>query len=108
MLEVKIEFKNTQQLYGHYLPFVTNGAVFFIHPQPVELGDMIKASVMLPDDIEPTVFEGAIVWVNPMGAQGGRPVGFGVALPPEQIKLRSEIEKLLGVKLNGTEVTSTM
>lgn len=108
MLEVSIEFKNIQQVYGSYLPFVTNGAIFFINQQRVDLGQPIKASVMLPDDLEPTVFEGAVVWINPMGAQGGRPAGFGVSLPAEQIKLRSEIEKLLGPKLGGTEVTSTM
>jgi len=108
MIEVSIEFKNTQQLYGNYLPFVTNGAVFFISEEVVELGQTISASVMLPDDLEPTEFEGPVVWINPNGAQGGRPVGFAVALSEEQIKLRSEIETQLGIKLNGTEVTSTM
>jgi len=108
MIEVSIEFKNTQQLYGNYLPFVTSGAVFFLCEDPVELGQAIKASVMLPDDLEATEFEGPVVWVNPNGAQGGRPIGFAVALGEEQIKLRTEIENLLGLKLNGTEVTSTM
>lgn len=108
MIEVNIEFKNIQQLYGSYMPFVNNGGIFFISDEKVELGQVIKASVMLPDDLEPTEFEGPIVWVNPVGAQGGRPVGFGVGMNPEQLKLRTEIEKVLGAKLSGADVTSTM
>ena len=108
MVEVGIEFRNTQQLYGSYLPFVNNGALFFISQETVELGQVVKASVQLPDDLEPTIFDGQVVWINPLGAQGGRPVGFAVSLNPELIKLRSEIEKTLGHLLSGSDVTSTM
>lgn len=108
MIEISIEYKNIQQLYGSYMPFVNNGGIFFMSPEKVEIGQPIKASVMLPDDLEPTEFEGVVVWINPLGAQGGRPVGFGVSMPPEQLKLRTEIEKILGAKLNGADVTSTM
>lgn len=108
MVSISIEFKNVQQLYGSYMPFVTHGGLFFISQDKVELGDTVQVSVMLPDDLEPTSFEGEVIWLNPLGAQGGRPVGFGVSLNEEQIKLRTEIEKLLGAKLSGADVTSTM
>lgn len=108
MVSISIEFKNVQQLYGSYMPFVNHGGLFFISQERVELGQMIQVSVMLPDDLEPTEFEGSVIWINPLGAQGGRPVGFGVSLNENQIKLRSEIEKLLGAKLSGADVTSTM
>ncbi len=108
MIEVGIEFRNTQQLYGSYMPFVNNGALFFISQVSVELGQKIRVSVQLPDDLEPTVFDGAVVWINPIGSHGGRPIGFGVSLGADQIILRNEIEKTLGHLLSGADVTSTM
>lgn len=108
MISISIEFKNIQQLYGSYMPYVNHGGLFFISQEKVELGQQVKVSVMLPDDLEPSVFEGPVIWINPLGAQGGRPVGFGVAFSEAQIKLRTEIERLLGPKLSGGDVTSTM
>jgi len=108
MVEVGIEFRNTQQLYGSYMPFIKNGALFFISQKSVEIGQSITASVQLPDDLEPTIFTGTVVWINPMGSHGGRPIGFGVAFADDQIKLRTEIEKTLGHLLSGADVTSTM
>lgn len=108
MIEVGIEFRNIQQLYGSYMPFVNNGALFFMSQERVQLGNTVKVSVQLPDDLESTTFDGTVVWINPLGAQGGRPVGFGVSLGQEQIQLRTEIEKALGHLLSGADVTSTM
>lgn len=108
MIEVGTEFRNIQQLYGSYMPFVNNGALFFISQERVELGQTIKVSVQLPDDLESTIFDGRVVWVNPIGSHGGRPVGFGISLGADQIRLRTEIEKTLGHLLSGADVTSTM
>ncbi|MDP2561686.1 PilZ domain-containing protein [Psychrobium sp. 1_MG-2023] len=108
MLELSVEFSNTQQLYRNYMPFVSNGGLFLITHVKVDLGDTVKVSVTLPDDLEATTFEAKVVWVNPVGAQGGRPAGVGVALSEAQIQLRTEIEKLLNRKLNSVEVTSTI
>lgn len=63
---------------------------------------------MLPDDLEATVFEAKVVWINPKGAHGGRPAGIGIGFNESHIKIRTEIEKLLNRKLNSTDNTSTM
>lgn len=108
MIELNAEYSNTQQLYRNYMPFVSHGGLFFPSRENVALGATVKVSVLLPDDLEPSVFEAKVVWVNPVGVPGGRPVGIGIAFNDSHIKIRSEIEKLLNRKLNSTEATSTM
>ncbi len=108
MIELSAEYTNNQQLYRNYMPFVTNGGLFFPTVETAAIGETVSASLLLPDDLEPVIFEAKVVWLNPKGAHGGRPAGIGVRFNESHIKIRSEIEKLLNRKLNSTETTSTM
>jgi len=108
MLQLKAEYNNVQQLYRNYMPFINNGGLFFPTSDKAVLGEEVKVSLLLPDDLEPTDFQAKVVWLNPRGAQGGRPVGIGISLDSSLIKLRSEIEKLLNRKLNSHDTTSTI
>jgi len=108
MLELSAEYYNVQQLYRNYMPFISNGGLFFSSKEQGTLGETVSVSLMLPDDIEPTVFEAKVVWINPTGCHGGRPAGMGIGFNDSHIKIRCEIEKLLNRKLNSTDTTSTM
>ena len=108
MLELIVEFEDTNQLYRSYMPFVHHGAVFIATRVEFNIGDKVSVVLTLPDDLEPTVFESKVVWINPMGVQGARPIGVGVQLPTDDIKIKSVIETVLSRKLNSVEMTSTM
>lgn len=108
MLELSAEYSNTQQLYRNYMPFVTNGGLFFPSFEKATIGETASVSLLLPDDIEAAVFEAKVIWINPKGAHGGRPAGIGIGFNDSHIKIRSEIEKLLNRKLNSTDTTATM
>lgn len=108
MLELSAEFEDTNQLYRAYMPFVNHGGLFIATSLEANLGDQTKVSLLLPDDLEPTEFEATVVWCNPVGVQGVRPVGVGVQLPADNIKIKTLIETVLSTKLNGTDITATM
>jgi len=108
MLELVAEYTNVQQLYRNYMPFVTDGGLFFASAAQAELGESVNITLTLPDDLEPTLFTAKVVWLNPTGCHGGRQPGIGVGFNDSHIKVRSEIEKLLNRKLNSTDSTSTM
>lgn len=108
MLELVAEFDNVNQLYRAYMPFVNHGGIFITTHIEAELGAKVKVSLTLPDDLEATQFESVVVWLNPVGVQGGRPIGLGVQLPTDNIKIKAVIETSLSRKLNGVEMTATM
>ena len=108
MLELTVEYENINQLYRAYMPFVNSGGVFIPTSSAANLGDKVRVSLMLPDDLEATVFDALVVWRNPVGVQGARPIGLGVQLPPDNIKIKTLIETSLCRKLNGIEMTATM
>ena len=108
MLELAAEFENQNQLYRAYMPFVTHGGLFITSRLEANIGDPVKVAITLPDDLEPTHFESKVVWLNPVGVQGGRPTGIGISLPSDNIKMKTLIEQALNTKLNGVEITATM
>lgn len=108
MLELVAEFENINQLYRAYMPFVNHGGLFIATNIEAELGDKVKISLTLPDDLEATEFESVVVWLNPVGVQGARPIGLGVQLPSDNIKIKTVIETSLSRKLNSIEMTATM
>jgi len=108
MLALNAEYNNIQQLYRNYMPFINDGGLFFPTLEKASLGETVKVSLLLPDDLEPSLFEAKVVWLNPRGAQGGRPAGIGIGFNASLIKTRGEIEKLLNRKLNSHDTTSTL
>jgi len=108
MLELVAEFENVNQLYRAYMPFVSHGGVFISTRVEINIGEPVKVALTLPDDLEPTIFESKVVWLNPAGVQGARPIGVGVSLPSDNIKIKTLIEQVLNTKLNAVEITATM
>lgn len=110
MLELNVEYENVNQLYRAYMPFVNYGGIFIATNADATLGETVKVTLLLPDDLEVSEFEAIVVWRNPVGVQGGRPIGLGVQLPlpPNNVSIKTIIETSLNRKLNGIEMTSTM
>ena len=75
---------------------------------PLSLGEEMLVQYQLPEDNNFYQFSGKVVWSNPVGASGGRPVGVGVKIESDEQVHRQRIEKLLASELNSEDLTCTM
>lgn len=108
MVNLETEFKNLGQLYRAYMPFIKNGGLFFSSTQEFALGETVSVRFRLPDNDEWHSYEGLVVWCNPLGSQGGRPPGVGVAFQDTKRPYKDIIERLLAAMLGSNQLTSTM
>lgn len=106
--QLQARFDNLHQLYRAYMPFITHGGLFIASNDTFTLGAKVKVSCILPDSDITTEFDGVVVWLNPLGAQGGRPVGAGIQISENDKQIRAMIETQLSSKLASVELTSTM
>lgn len=107
-------FVNEQTLYAAYMPFIQGGGLF-IRVKPSEemtlqLGDTVALEITLPNDTSIYKTSGRVVWITPVGAQGGRPAGYGVALLGEEgTTLKNKIVKQISALLKAASLpTDTM
>ncbi|RYV01294.1 pilus assembly protein PilZ [Shewanella sp. OPT22] len=108
MERVSIEFDNLHQLYRAYMPFISPAGLFINMTKPLMLGETLFVHYQLPQDNNDYQFTGTVVWSNPQGASGGRPVGVGVKIESDDQIHRQRIEKLLASELNSGDLTCTM
>ena len=90
------------------MPFISPAGVFINMAKPLALGEGILVQYQLPQDNNFYQFSGTVVWSNPQGASGGRPVGVGVKIESDDQIHRQRIEKLLASELNSDDLTCTM
>ena len=105
-----VAFRDDQELFRAYMPFVKNGGLFTTTHNRVPLGQPVFMVVTLPDSSEKLPVSGKVVWLTPVGAQGNRPAGIGVQFDdtPEAHQARNRIESLLAGKLQSEKATYTM
>lgn len=108
MAVLDAQFDTSAQLHRAYMPFIRHGALFFVTSKEHQLGDIVSAQYRLPNDHELYRFEGLVVWQNPLGSQGGRPPGVGLAFQTENNLHKERIEKELVGELMSDQLTSTM
>ncbi len=108
MERVSIRFDNLHQLYRAYMPFISPAGLFVNMSRPVNLGEEMLVQYQLPEDNNFYQFAGKVVWSNPAGASGGRPVGVGVKIGSDERLHRRRIEKLLAGELDSDDLTCTM
>ena len=108
MERVSIRFDNLHQLYRAYMPFISPSGLFINMSKPLSLGEQMLVQYQLPEDNNFYQFSGKVVWSNPVGASGGRPVGVGVKIESDEQVHRQRIEKLLASELNSEDLTCTM
>ncbi|MBY5991565.1 PilZ domain-containing protein [Ferrimonas balearica] len=108
MVNLEAQFDTLAQLYRAYMPFVRHGGLFFVSSREYQMGDTIEARYRLPESEQWYEFSGQVVWINPLGSQGGRPPGVGLAFGEEQNPHKPRIEQLLADQLGSNQLTSTM
>ena len=105
-----VAFRDDQELYSAYMPFVKNGGVFVPTPKRYFVGDEVFVLLTLPDSSERLPVAGKVVWVTPLGAQGNRQAGIGVQLADgaDGEAIRGRIETLLAGTAGSDKPTHTM
>ncbi|SHG89115.1 type IV pilus assembly protein PilZ [Ferrimonas marina] len=105
---LQTEFETSAQLYRAYMPFIRYGGLFFMTTSEHQLGERLTARFRLPESAHWHEFEGQVVWINPLGSQGGRPPGVGLAFLQQDNPFKPAIETLLAGELGSDQLTSTM
>lgn len=106
---VTLDFITVNDLYVAYMPFVSGGGVFIPTQQPFEIGEEVGLDLRLLEDQERHQLDAIVMWLTPVGAQGGKPAGIGVKFDSETgTILRNKIETHLAGKLTSHNLTNTM
>lgn len=108
MTNLVVKFDSLQQLYRAYMPFIKPIGLFISCSESFPLGQEIKVSYQLPDGTQNHSFTGSVIWINPLGASGGRPAGIGVKILSEPDFHKHQIEQLLSRQLASGDLTYTM
>ncbi len=106
MLTLNISDEET--LFDSYLSFLKRGGLFIKTNKSYQLGAEVFLKLsLLKGGIIPVACN--VAWINPKGAQGGRPPGIGVHFSDkDEGKARGQIEQILAGKLNRDKRTYTM
>lgn len=105
---MSLSIKDTTSLYESYMPFIKGGGVFVPTHKSYRLGDEVFIRLTLMDEPDKLPVAGKIVWVAPVGVQGGRAVGVGVQLNDPTDNVRTRIETYLAGALESDRETSTL
>ena len=102
-------FRDEDELYQAFMPFVDNGGLFVRTNQDYSLGTEVALSVRLLNEADIFRVEGRVVWVTPKGAQGNKPTGVGVQFADEDGRILSrKIETYLAGLLKSSKLTDTL
>jgi len=107
---IELQLNDKPSLYAAYMPFIKQGGLFIRTKQSYVVGDALSLTVRILEDPQPFSFTAKVVWITPMGAQGGLREGVGVQFPetPEAETLRKKIETSLAGALQADRRTDTM
>lgn len=106
---LKHTFDSTKALCESYMPFITHAALFIPSREAFEMGEAVTVDIQLMDEPDRIEYKGAVVWITPLGAQGGKPQGIGVQFnEDDSAALRNRIETYLAGMLNSPLPTHTM
>ncbi len=107
---IQLVFRDKPALYAAYLPFLSEGGIFVPTTRPLRLGDVLTLLLTLPDELQPRRLRGAVAWITPPRAPGGRTQGVGIAFPAddEGRTLRIRIEEILGTLIASSKPTQTL
>lgn len=106
---LSLNIKDKSALYAAYMPYVKGGGIFIPSNKPYRLGDEVFLLLTLMDNKEKIPVAGHVVWVTPVGAQGGRAAGIGIQFSEKDSgTARDKIETLLAGHLYSDRATHTM
>ncbi|MBR9727843.1 PilZ domain-containing protein [Shewanella intestini] len=108
MVDLVVNYDTLHQLYRAYMPFIKPAGLFVATTESHFLGQELTISYRLPGALQSSEFQGTVVWINPLGASGGRPAGIGLKINTEAESHKHHIEKLLSHELASGDLTCTM
>ncbi|MBO1271378.1 MULTISPECIES: PilZ domain-containing protein [Shewanella] len=108
MVDLIVNFDTLHQLYRAYMPFIQPAGLFVTTTESHFLGQEMRIGYRLPGATGINEFQGVVVWINPLGASGGRPAGVGVKILSEAQEHKQRIENLLSRELASGDLTCTM
>lgn len=108
MVDLVVNFDTLHQLYRAYMPFIQPAGLFVATSESHYLGQDLTIAYQLPGSTNKMEFQGVVVWINPLGASGGRPAGIGVKILTDAETHKQHIETLLSRDLASADLTCTM
>jgi len=108
MIDLVVNFDTLHQLYRAYMPFIKPAGLFVATTESHFLGQELTIAYQLPGSTVKHEFDGIVVWINPLGASGGRPAGIGVKILTDPDTHKHHIENLLSRELASGDLTCTM
>ena len=108
MVDLVVNFDTLHQLYRAYMPFIQPAGLFVATTESHYLGQELTIAYQLPGSTVRHEFQGLVVWINPLGASGGRPAGIGVKIVSDASTHKHHIENLLSRELASGDLTCTM
>ncbi|MBB1440362.1 PilZ domain-containing protein [Shewanella sp. SG41-4] len=108
MVDLVVNYDTLHKLYRAYMPFIKPAGLFVATSESHFLGQELTIAYRLPNATQTNEFKGTVVWINPLGASGGRPAGIGVKIKTDVESHKHHIEKLLSSELASSDLTCTM
>lgn len=105
---LKLVLKDKQALYAAYMPFLKRGGLFIPTAHGFKPGEFVYVAVLLPNEADPVLVSGHLVWQTPVGAQGRKVPGIGIHFSEEDEPTRRLIEEQLAGMLNSDKPTQTI
>lgn len=106
---IQYDFTSADELYSAYMPFLVFGGVFIATKESFSLGEEVVLDMKFMEEPERIIISGAVAWITPVGAAGGKPAGIGVQFEEENSALViNKIETYLAGMLHSSNPTSTM
>lgn len=106
----ELHAKDIIDLYQSYMPFVENGGLFILTDDDFSLGDEIEIELNLPDEKQPLLAQGIVVWILFKNSKNKseRP-GVGVQLTGKNKNdIVKKIEDIITDYLNSDQPTRTI
>jgi len=105
---MSLTVRDAASLYEAYMPYISGGGLFVPTNKYYSLGDDVFIRLTLMDEPEKIPVPGKVVWVTPMGAQGGRQAGIGIQFNDPTGSVKAKIETYIAGTLSSDRPTNTM
>lgn len=105
---INCTFETENALHHAYMPFIKGGGLFIRTKTPLMLNSRVNLTVQLLDESDTYTIEGKVIWITPLGAQGGKPTGMGIQFIGENRAVCNKIETYLAGMLKSIQPTDTM
>lgn len=108
MENIYLEFECEMDLYQSYMPFFTQGGLFFRTDETYEMGTELHLHIMLPDSLEMSSVIAQVNWITPYDTQNGNDMGVGVCFIEDIDNVNLQIERVVAQRLESHIPTLSM